>query len=151
MAATEETEKKPARVLTTQGLHIGWALEWARKRVGMTRQQVATAAKCHKSWISRLENGENSPSYQFVLQLTRLYRMNLETIRCGNLPERLKHLKSTSAKKWKSLQSAVSKIDGGQAALSLAESGVSLPDDRVMRAIAWALGQQDLRVLLYQE
>lgn len=141
-------QRRPRPVVSVRALHIGWALEWARKGRGMTRAEVAQKIGCHKSWMSRLENGENSPAWDFVEKLAKLYGSHIETIRCGVLPVRLKNLRA-QVRTIRRLENRCKKIPGGLEQLQLAEAGVRLPNDLVLRQISAVCGVDDLRELLY--
>ena len=146
MPVKEKTERPP--VHSVKSLHIGWALEWVRRQRGYRRSEVAEKIGCHKSWITRLENGENSPSFGFLEDLAKLYCMHLDTMKCGAMPMRMRIARADhrSAKK---LETRVSRLPQGKEQLELAERGIRLPDDHVMRPIRTFLGIQDLRELLY--
>jgi transcriptional regulator with XRE-family HTH domain len=148
-ATAEHAEKRSAPIVwSVRQLHIGWALEWARKKNGMTRAQVAEKVKCHKSWMSRLENGQNVPAWDFVDELSRIYGFHTETMKCGALPERLKALRSEK-RKIAALEKKCGVILGGTEQLQLAEQGLRLPNDLVLRQIMNAMGFESLKDLLY--
>lgn len=145
MTVKEKTEREP--VCSVHQLHIGWALRWVRLNQGHKRSEIADKIGCHKSWMTRLENGENSPSFEFMEKLARLYRMDINAIKCGALPMRMKNARAErSARK---MESKIEKLPNGMEQLELAERGIRLPDDHVMRHIKTFLGISDLRELLY--
>ncbi|CAN5419922.1 hypothetical protein BH09ACT12_BH09ACT12_33660 [soil metagenome] len=50
----------------------------ARRRAGLTQQQLADRADTTQSAIARLESGATAPSYDAVLRLVRLCGLDLE-------------------------------------------------------------------------
>lgn len=50
----------------------------ARKRAGLTQRELAERAGTTQSAIARLESGRTSPSFETVLTLVRLCRLDLE-------------------------------------------------------------------------
>lgn len=145
LAEQEETDS-PKRPVNN-GLHIGYALAWARKHRGMTRTEVAEKIGCHKSWMSRLENAEHSPSFESVVKFSKLFKMHIEQIRLGVLPVRLRNARATGS--MRGLEKRCDRIPGGLEQLQLAEQGVRLPSDAILLFIRRFLEIDDVMELLY--
>ncbi|CAN5326974.1 hypothetical protein BH23ACT9_BH23ACT9_07880 [soil metagenome] len=52
----------------------------ARRRAGLTQRELAERAKTTQSAIARLESGRTSPSFDQVLRLVRLCRLDLRVV-----------------------------------------------------------------------
>jgi transcriptional regulator with XRE-family HTH domain len=130
-------------------VHIGKAIAWARRTAGMTQSQVAEHLSCNRSWIYRLEHGDNCPSFDFVEQAATLFGMaNVEQLKCGLLPFRLAALHGDDTQ---ALEKALSRVPGGHGELQLAKDGVRQPGDRVLKILADVLASGSVEQLLYGE
>jgi len=115
-----------------QQVHIGMALAWGRQQRGMTISEVAEQLDCNRSWIYRVEDGDNCPSWDFVQQAAKLFGQHVESLRLGVLPDRLKGM---TLKKFDKLRLECESMPGGEEQLALACGGVRLPDTEFLTVI----------------
>lgn len=130
-------------------VHIGKAIAWGRRTAGLTKSQVAEHLACNRTWIYRLENGDNCPSFDFVESAARLFGMhNVEQLKCGLLPFRLAAMYS---EEFAEIDRLVGHIPGGHQELELAKDGIRQPGQKVLSVLAGVLAQGSLEELLYGE
>ncbi|MGY2170753.1 cupin domain-containing protein [Pseudomonas gingeri] len=73
--------KTPTKALHTEGLpSLGLRLRHARKVAGLTLKQVAEAASCSESLISKLEHDAASPSLAMLHRLARALGSNVSEL-----------------------------------------------------------------------
>ncbi len=56
---------------------LGNKLKQARKKEGLTQQEVADRAEIHVNYYARLERGEAMPRYNIVKQIAKVLKVDL--------------------------------------------------------------------------
>jgi transcriptional regulator with XRE-family HTH domain len=84
MSRTPQKELRPQRPKiasgTTKEVRIGARLKHARMVRGLTLKQVADAAKCSESFVSKLENDKANPSFVMLHRLTGILGVNVAAL-----------------------------------------------------------------------
>lgn len=133
----------------TAVVHIGKAIAWGRRSIGLTQTQFANQIGCDRSWVYRLENGTSCPSHDFVEASSRMFSFrNVEEMKCGVLPERLSSLSQAQKA---SIIKRLSKLPNIENEIELATAGVRKPSDEVLTRLAKILSNGSVEDLLYGE
>lgn len=128
--------------------NIGKAIAWARQASGMTLSQLAEHMQCDRSWVWRIERGDNDPSWMFVQKCAICFGQTVASMQLGVLPVRLASLTNDDDR---IIRKALSRHKGAKAELSAAVGGIALPSDRVLKVLAKHLTAGDVHSLLYGE
>lgn len=128
-------------------VHIGKAIAWGRKSIGLTKAQFADQIGCDRSWVYRLEIGGSCPSHDFVKSAAKMFGChNVEQMECGGLPARLS---SMTGSQMKGVRRLLQKVPNAEQELELAIAGVRLPSEQVLLALANHLTDGSVEELLY--
>lgn len=88
MSVSSQNKRKPRPRGIEAGVpkevRIGARLKHARMVRGFTLKQVADAAKCSESFISKLENDKASPSFTMLHRLTAILGVNVAALFAGD-------------------------------------------------------------------
>lgn len=125
---------------------IGRAISWARQSSGMTLSQLAEHLECDRSWIWRIERGDNDPSWMFVQKCAACFSQSVASMQLGVLPVRLASLSSDADL---AIRKALARVKGSKSEVSAALTGLALPSDRVLRILAKHLAAGSVEYLLY--
>src|SRR5215469_15577525 len=73
---------RPAKIASgvPKEVRIGTRLKHARMVRGLTLKEVADAAKCSESFVSKLENDKASPSFTMLHRLTTILGANVAAL-----------------------------------------------------------------------
>lgn len=128
-------------------VHIGKAIAWGRKSIGLTQAQFAQQIGCDRSWIYRLESGTSCPSHDFVESSARMFGFhNVEQMKSGCLPTRLS---SVTSGQMNAIRRRLRKLPNAEQELELAIAGVRQPSAEILTALANHLTDGSVEELLY--
>lgn len=128
-------------------LHIGKAIAWGRKSIGLTQAQFAKQIGCDRSWIYRLESGTSCPSHDFVESSAKMFGFhNVEQMKSGCLPSRLSAMTESQ---WKKIRRLLRNLPNFEQELTLATAGVRKPSDEVLAVLAKHFTNGSVEDLLY--
>ena len=127
--------------------HIGKAIAWGRKSIGLTQSDFAKHMQCHRSWLYRVEVGTHCPSHDFVENCAKMFGFrNVEQMKSGCLATRLSALTEAQQKQIRKL---LRKLPNFEQELTLATSGVRMPSDDVLAVLAKHFTDGSIDDLLY--
>lgn len=145
-ATKGETTAKPKRSMPP-GACLG--LAEARRRMGLSREEVALKLGVHMLSIKNWETGKNRPRAQFIPALARLYgleepelrqTLGLEEPGRGQAAKRGQALRQIRLRAGLSLEQAARRIDVTASAVRQWETGKKRPKPQSQRKIAQAYG-----------
>jgi transcriptional regulator with XRE-family HTH domain len=78
----KKPKPRPAKIASSvpKEVRIGSRLKHARMVRGLTLKQVADAARCSESFVSKLENDKASPSFTMLHRLTEILGANVAAL-----------------------------------------------------------------------
>ena len=59
---------------------FGQNIKLARKKTGLTQQQIADKAKVHVNYYARVERGEENPSYESIEKIIKALKVKSSTV-----------------------------------------------------------------------
>ena len=145
-ATKGETTAKPKRSMPP-GACLG--LAEARRRMGLSREEVALKLGVHMLSIKNWETGKNRPRAQFIPALARLYgleepelrqTLGLEELERERAAKRGQALRQIRLRAGLSLEQAAWRMDVTASAVRQWETGKNRPKPQSQRKIAQAYG-----------